>query len=162
MTFLNASLLAGLGFIALPIVLHLIMRRQPQHFDFPALRFVQRRQVANTQRLQIQHWLLLALRCAALALAALALARPSVATVALGSWLVAGALALASLFVVVLWLVGMSRDFHRVWLLSLLTLALLLCGGSGLFAISALRGSPSAFASNAGHKCSGNISRNPM
>src|SRR3954451_12958064 len=117
MTFLNASLLAGVGLIALPIVLHLIMRREPKHFDFPALRFVQRRQVSNTQRLQLRHWLLLALRCGALALAGLALDRANVATVALGSWLVAGGLAVAATFVVVLWLVAMSRDISRAWVL---------------------------------------------
>lgn len=144
MTFLNLSLLAGIGLIAVPIVLHLIMRRQPKQFEFPALRFVKRRQLANTQRLQLRHWLLLALRCAAVAMAALALARPSVATAALGSWLVAGGLALAALFVVVLWLVALSRDLSRLWAIGLLSLAGLLLVGSGVFAFNAWRGASGA------------------
>lgn len=144
MTFLNLSLLAGVGLIAIPIVLHLIMRRQPKQFEFPALRFVKRRQFANTQRLQLRHWLLLALRCAAVAMAALALARPSVATAALGSWLVAGGLALAALFVVVLWLVALSRDLSRLWAIGLLSLAGLVLLGSGVFAFSAWRGASGA------------------
>jgi hypothetical protein len=139
-TFLNLSLLAGLGLIAVPIVLHLIMRRQPKQFEFPALRFVKRRQFANTQRLQLRHWLLLALRCAALAMAAFALARPSVASAAVGSWLVAGGLAIAALFVVVLWLVALTRDLSRLWAIGLISLAGLLLMGSGVFAFAAWRG----------------------
>ena len=76
MTFLNLSLLAGCGLIAIPIVLHLIMRRQPKQFEFPALRFVKRRQLANTQRLQLRHWLLLALRTLAVVFLVLLLANP--------------------------------------------------------------------------------------
>jgi len=143
-TFLNLSLLAGVGLIAVPIVLHLIMKRQPKQFAFPALRFVKRRQIANTQRLQLRHWLLLALRCAALALAALALARPSVASTALGSWLVSGGLGLAALFIVVLWLVAVSRDLSRLWLIGLASLAGLLLVGSSVFAFAAWRGSGAA------------------
>lgn len=144
MTFLNLSLLAGVGLIAVPIVLHLIMRRQPKQFEFPALRFVKRRQLANTQRLQLRHWLLLALRCAAVAMAALALARPSVATAALGSWLIAGGLALAALFAIVLWLVALSRDLSRLWGMGLIALAGLLLLGSGAFAFNAWRGASGA------------------
>ena len=138
MTFLNLSLLAGIGLIAVPIVLHLIMRRQPKQFEFPALRFVKRRQFANTQRLQLRSLALLALRCAALAMAALALARPSVASAAIGNWLIAGGLAIAALFVVVLWLVALTRDLSRRWAIGLISLAGLLLVGSGVFAFSAL------------------------
>ena len=41
MTFVNLSLLAGAVLIAVPIVLHLIMRRKPTRLEFPALRFIQ-------------------------------------------------------------------------------------------------------------------------
>ena len=78
MTFLNISLLAGTAFVALPVVLHLLMRRKPRHIEFPALRFVQRRHNTNQRRLRLRHLILLALRAAAIALLALALARPSV------------------------------------------------------------------------------------
>ncbi len=77
MTFVHLSLLAGTALVALPIVLHLIMRRRPTLLEFPALRFVQKRHDANRRRLQLRHLLLLLLRAAAIALLAFALARPS-------------------------------------------------------------------------------------
>lgn len=76
MSFLTTSLLAGAAFVALPIILHLVMRREPRLLEFPALRFIQQRRSTNQTRMQLQHWLLLALRCAAIALLAVALARP--------------------------------------------------------------------------------------
>ncbi len=78
MTFLNASLLAGSALIALPIVLHLIMRRKPRHLEFPALRFLEARRETNQRRLRLRHLLLLLLRMAAILLLAVGLARPSV------------------------------------------------------------------------------------
>jgi len=77
-TFVNLSLLAGTGLIVVPIVLHLIMRRKSRHFEFPAMRFIQRRHEVNQRRLQLRHLLLLLLRAAAIALLAVALARPSI------------------------------------------------------------------------------------
>ena len=78
MSFLNASLLAGSVLVALPIVLHLIMRRKPRHLEFPALRFLEARRETNQRRLRLRHLLLLALRVAAILFLAAALARPSV------------------------------------------------------------------------------------
>jgi hypothetical protein len=77
MTFVNLSLLAGTALVALPIVLHLIMRRKPRLLEFPALRFLQKRHDTNQRRLRLRHLLLLLLRAAAIALLAFALARPS-------------------------------------------------------------------------------------
>ena len=64
MTFVTAGLLAGVAAVAVPIVLHLVMRRQPQSFEFPALRFVKRREEANRRRLRLRHcwWELRSLR----------------------------------------------------------------------------------------------------
>ena len=76
MGFVTPALLGGALLVGLPIVLHLIMRREAKHLLFPALRFVQRRQTMNQHRLRLRHWLLLALRCAIIALLAFALARP--------------------------------------------------------------------------------------
>ncbi len=78
MTFVNISLLAGAALIAVPIILHLIMRRKPTLLVFPALRFIQKRHDVNSRRLQLRHLLLLLLRAAVIALLAFALARPSV------------------------------------------------------------------------------------
>ena len=76
MSFLSPVLLFGIALIGLPIALHLAMRRQPVRMVFPAMRLLKKRQHQNETRLQLQRWLLLALRCAAVGLLALALARP--------------------------------------------------------------------------------------
>src|SRR6476620_6897901 len=97
MAFLHLSLLAGCGLAAAPIVLHLMMRQKPRHQIFPALRFIKQRHVTNTRRLQLRHWVLLALRCAAIAIPALALARPSVVSAAASAWVFAGLLGVEAL-----------------------------------------------------------------
>jgi hypothetical protein len=76
LSFITPMLLGGAALVAVPIVLHLIMRRKPVPHEFPALRFLRDRAVANRRRLQVSHLFLLLLRMAALALLALALARP--------------------------------------------------------------------------------------
>jgi hypothetical protein len=78
MAFLHVALLGGALSIALPIVLHLIMRQQPRHVEFPALRFIKQRETANRRQVKFRHLLLLALRCGVLLFLALALARPSI------------------------------------------------------------------------------------
>jgi hypothetical protein len=78
MSFLHIAFLGGIAAVTVPIMLHLIMRQQPKHFEFPALRFIQQRKEANRRRLKFRHLLLLLLRCAAIVLLAVALARPSI------------------------------------------------------------------------------------
>ncbi len=78
MSFLHVAFLGGALAIAVPIVLHLLMRQQPKHLEFPALRFIKMRETANRRQMRLRHWLLLALRCAVIGLLALALARPSI------------------------------------------------------------------------------------
>ncbi|HEY1785908.1 MAG TPA: BatA domain-containing protein, partial [Pirellulales bacterium] len=77
LSFLNAAFLWGSALVAVPLVLHLVMRREVRRLEFPALRFVRQRQVANRRQLQLRHWLLLALRMGVILLVAAALARPS-------------------------------------------------------------------------------------
>jgi hypothetical protein len=77
MGFVTPALLGGALLIGVPIVLHLIMRRDVQQHVFPALRFVQQRKAVNQHRLKLRQLLLLALRCAVIFLLALALARPT-------------------------------------------------------------------------------------
>ncbi|MDX1963710.1 MAG: BatA domain-containing protein [Pirellulales bacterium] len=77
LTFLTPWLLAGVGLVAAPIILHLIMRKQPRLVVFPALRFVKLRELANRRTLNLRHLLLLIARCLAILLLAVALARPS-------------------------------------------------------------------------------------
>ena len=73
MTFVNFTLLAGTVLIAVPIVLHLIMRRKPTLLEFPALRFIQQRADMNRRRLRLRHLLLLLLRAGVIALLVVAL-----------------------------------------------------------------------------------------
>lgn len=76
LSFLSPLLLWGTALAAAPVILHLIMRRKPVPYPFPALRFLQQRAVANRRRLRVNHLLLLLLRIAAVVLLAMALARP--------------------------------------------------------------------------------------
>jgi hypothetical protein len=76
LSFITPMLVGGAALVAVPLVLHLIMRRKPVPHDFPALRFLRERAIANRRRLRVSHLLLLILRMAAVALLALALARP--------------------------------------------------------------------------------------
>jgi len=75
-SFLTPMLLAGAAAVAVPVVLHLIMRRTPVPHEFPALRFLRERALANRRRLRLSHLLLLLLRMVAVLLLAMALARP--------------------------------------------------------------------------------------
>jgi hypothetical protein len=96
LSFLTPMLLGGAALIVVPLVLHLVMRRKPVKLDFPALRFLRERSVANRRRLQVNHLLLLLLRMAALALLALALARPVLRG---AGWLADGEGPVAAVFV---------------------------------------------------------------
>ena len=78
LSFITPLLLGGASLVAIPVVLHLVMRRKPVPHVFPALRFLRERAVVNRRRLRLTHLLLLALRMAAVTLVALALARPVV------------------------------------------------------------------------------------
>lgn len=78
MDFLNPWMIGFAASAAVPVVLHLIMRQQPVHVVFPALRFLKQQQQVNQRKLKLRHLLLLLLRVAALCLLALALARPSI------------------------------------------------------------------------------------
>ena len=77
-TFTTPLMLLGIGLVAVPVVLHLLMQQQPKHLEFPALRLIRQRSETNRRKLRLRHLLLLLLRAGAIALLALALARPLV------------------------------------------------------------------------------------
>ncbi len=77
MSFLHPALLAGLGLVSIPVILHLWMRPRPKRLPFPALRLIQGRQRQNTRRLRLRHLWLLLLRMGVIALMVLALTRPT-------------------------------------------------------------------------------------
>ena len=77
MSLMNFSfLLAGCLAMAIPILLHLLMRGRPKKILFPALAFLARRHARARRSLTLKHLLLLALRCCLCVLLGLALARP--------------------------------------------------------------------------------------
>lgn len=76
--FLHPGILGlGAAAVAVPILIHLLLRQKPRTVLFPALLLVKKKQRQTIRRLRIRHWLLLALRCALLLLLGLALARPT-------------------------------------------------------------------------------------
>ena len=77
MNFLNPLMLAGLGAISVPVVIHLLNRHRVRRVTWAAMRFLHVSVARNQRRMNIEDWLLLALRCLLLALLALALARPT-------------------------------------------------------------------------------------
>ncbi len=129
MAFVNLSLMLGTLLIGLPIVLHLVMREKPKRLVFPAIRFIQQHQKTNRRTLRLRHWLLLLLRCLAIALAAWALARPSVGSSLFGNWLIIAALGLLLLLVGVLFLVGLFTGQSRPILFGLAALGAAVLAG---------------------------------
>ncbi|WP_437202355.1 BatA domain-containing protein [Planctomicrobium sp. SH664] len=77
MTFLNSAILIGLGFVAVPVLLHFLMRQKPRKLLFPALRLLQQRRQQNVRRMRLRHVWLMLFRMLVLALIVLAVARPS-------------------------------------------------------------------------------------
>lgn len=76
MAFLAPLFLVALGALAVPVLIHLIQRERKRVVAFPSLMFLRRIPYQSVRRRRIRHWLLLALRLAALLLIVLAFARP--------------------------------------------------------------------------------------
>lgn len=77
MTFLHPLLLAaGLSAIAIPIVIHLLLRMRRKPIEFAAMRFLLEAFKKQQRTLQIQQWLLLLTRCLIILCLAMAIARP--------------------------------------------------------------------------------------
>ena len=77
MTWLHPALLFGLGVVAVPVLLHFLMRQKPKKLVFPALRLVQQQRRSNAKRFRLRHLWLLLLRIATLAAIVFAIARPT-------------------------------------------------------------------------------------
>lgn len=76
MRFLSPLALFGLALIALPVAIHLLVRRRAARLDFPSLRFLRETPSFRLRPRRIQQPLLLALRVAAIALLVIGFARP--------------------------------------------------------------------------------------
>lgn len=78
MPFINPALFAGAAAcVAIPILIHLLMRRRRKPVRWAAMRFLVEAYRRNRKRLLIERWVLLALRCLAVVLLAVALGRPA-------------------------------------------------------------------------------------
>jgi hypothetical protein len=78
MTFLHPWLLAGLLAAGVPLLLHLVQRREPPTVVFPAVRYLLDATRQHQRRLRIRHWLLLLLRTLLVVALVLAAAGPTV------------------------------------------------------------------------------------
>ncbi len=76
MSFLNLSLLAGTAALAIPILIHLFHKSRFKIVKWGAMHLLEAVLRTNRRRIQIEQWILLAIRCAIPALLALAMARP--------------------------------------------------------------------------------------
>ena len=54
MSLLNPALLAGLGLVAVPLILHLLLRQKPKPMLFPALRLIRKRSMQNSRRFRLR------------------------------------------------------------------------------------------------------------
>lgn len=76
MQFINPIFLFALATALLPILYHLVRRIQAKKVAFSSLMFLRMTPKEMVRKRRIQHWLLMAMRCALLALLAFAFARP--------------------------------------------------------------------------------------
>ena len=86
----NPLALGGLGLVALPIIIHLLSRRQFRRLPWGAMLFLLQAERENRRRTRFEQWLLLALRCIAMALLASLIARPFVQPGAIAALLGSG------------------------------------------------------------------------
>ena len=125
MSFLNATLLFAVASVAVPVLLHLISRREPKRVVFPSVRFLTKTYESNRTKLRVRRWWLLALRMAALAALAIALARPAIHQSLSITWLTIGLIGLVGLALLVLATVSMVRGFSKVLTFALVGIAVI-------------------------------------
>ncbi|MDZ4687147.1 MAG: BatA domain-containing protein [Planctomycetaceae bacterium] len=77
MSLLNPALLFGFALVAVPVLLHLLLRAKPKKLMFPALRLLKQRRIQNVRRMRLRQWWLLLLRMGVIGVFVLALCRPS-------------------------------------------------------------------------------------
>ena len=141
MSFLNATLLAGVLAAAVPVVLHLLARQQPKRVVFPGVAFLTSRLTQQTSRLKVRRWWLLALRVLAVAAFAVVLARPHINSTMAATWTTIGLVAVAALGLMAMASVALAKNLSRGLVWSLFIGAILAAIGSGIGAITVLANS---------------------
>ena len=137
MSLLNPALLAGLGLMAVPILLHLLMRAKPKRLVFPALRLILQRKKQNSRRMRLRHFWLLLLRVLVIALIVFAMTRPSLPAANYGlTWFETGTLAAIGALAIGAYFGVMSWWQRQLWARNmLLTRRTMLRGGIGAMAM---------------------------
>lgn len=74
--FTNTLMLAGLGALAIPILVHLLLKRRKKRIQFSTIRFFQFQDEQSSRRRKLRNWLLLAMRLLIVALLVMAFSRP--------------------------------------------------------------------------------------
>jgi hypothetical protein len=112
MLFLHTLMLLGVLGIAIPVIIHLLNRRQAKIVEWGAMRFLLDSLVSRRRRVLLEEILLLAARCLIVALVALALARPFIPAGSTVPWMV---VLPAALLAVVLFGVSFALWRYPVW-----------------------------------------------
>src|SRR5437899_1859908 len=74
--FTNPWMLAGLTALAVPVVIHLLLKRRMRRLRFSTIQFFQKHDEQSSRRRKLRNWLLLSLRLLIVALLVLSFARP--------------------------------------------------------------------------------------
>lgn len=69
-------MLSGLGALAVPVIIHLLLRRKKKRLRFSTLQFLMKHDQQSSQRRKLRNWVLLAMRLLLVALLVTAFARP--------------------------------------------------------------------------------------
>ncbi|WP_404310864.1 BatA domain-containing protein [Neorhodopirellula lusitana] len=141
MSFLNATLLAGMLAAAVPVVLHLLARQQPRHVVFPGVAFLKNKVTAQKSRMRIRRWWLLALRVLAVIAFALVLARPHIDSTMSTAWTTIGLIGVAGVGLLAMASVAFSKNGSRWLAWSLLVASVVAWLVAGVGAISSLANS---------------------
>ncbi len=88
MLFLNMFMLIGVAGLSIPIILHILNRRQSKLMEWGAMKFLLDSLASRRRNILVEEILLLAARCLIIALLALAVARPFVTANSKVPWLV--------------------------------------------------------------------------
>jgi hypothetical protein len=86
LTFLNPALLWGLGLMSIPIIIHLLFRRQFKRVEWAPMRYLKLTIQRNRRRVQLEQLILLLLRMALIGILFLLIARPAVNLSGISSW----------------------------------------------------------------------------
>ena len=90
MPFLAPILLGGLIFASAPIIIHLLNRRRFKLVEWAPMQYLKLTLRTNRRRLQLEQWILLAIRTLVILLLIFAVARPFLSGNAAASWLSVG------------------------------------------------------------------------